>query len=306
MLSLRQSIRNTISRTSRDLSMRQFSSKIGIVGSGQMGTGIAYVLSRVGNKQVTVYDANQAQLKNSEKFIAKLLDKEIAKSKITGEQKAEVLGRFKFTQDLQAFESSDFIIEAIVEDFEVKRDLFRKLDKIARRETIIASNTSSISITKLGATVNRPDRIIGMHFMNPVPVMKLVEVIKGLATSEETHRETSNLIREIAKEEVVSQDFPGFIINRILIPMINEAVFVLQEGIASKEDIDKGMKLGTNVPMGPLTLADFIGLDTVLFVLNVLHGEIKDPKFRPCPLLVNYVSAGWLGRKSGKGFYEYK
>lgn len=278
---------------------------IGIVGSGQMGTGIAYVFNRQAGKNVIIYDSSKAQLQKSESFISKLIEKEIQKKSVTEEEKERILKRFTYSDNIQSLVESNFIIEAATENFEVKSKIFKQLDEISSKETILASNTSSISITKLASTVNRPDKIIGMHFMNPVPVMKLVEVIKGLPTSTDTFNTTIDLIKLVNKQSAVSEDVPGFIVNRILMPMINEAVFTLYEGIASKEDIDKAMVLGTNVPMGPLTLADFIGLDTCLYILNVLHTELKDPKFRPCILLTNYVNAGWLGKKTGRGFYDY-
>lgn len=278
---------------------------IGIVGSGQMGTGIAYVFNRQAGKNVIIYDSSKAQLQKSESFISKLIEKEIQKKSVTEEEKERILKRFTYSDNIKSLVESNFIIEAATENFEVKSKIFKQLDEISSKETILASNTSSISITKLASTVNRPDKIIGMHFMNPVPVMKLVEVIKGLPTSTDTFNTTIDLIKLVNKQSAVSEDVPGFIVNRILMPMINEAVFTLYEGIASKEDIDKAMVLGTNVPMGPLTLADFIGLDTCLYILNVLHTELKDPKFRPCILLTNYVNAGWLGKKTGRGFYDY-
>lgn len=278
---------------------------IGIVGSGQMGTGIAYVFNRQAGKNVIIYDSSKAQLQKSESFISKLIEKEIQKKSVTEEEKERILKRFTYSDNMKSLVESNFIIEAATENFEVKSKIFKQLDEISSKETILASNTSSISITKLASTVNRPDKIIGMHFMNPVPIMKLVEVIKGLPTSTDTFNTTIDLIKLVNKQSAVSEDIPGFIVNRILMPMINEAVFTLYEGIASKEDIDKAMVLGTNVPMGPLTLADFIGLDTCLYILNVLHTELKDPKFRPCIMLTNYVNAGWLGKKTGRGFYDY-
>lgn len=292
----------------RKISKFFFSSNIksiGIVGSGQMGTGIAYVFNRQAGKNVIIYDSSKAQLQKSESFISKLIEKEIQKKSVTEEEKERILKRFTYSDNMKSLVESNFIIEAATENFEVKSKIFKQLDEISSKETILASNTSSISITKLASTVNRPDKIIGMHFMNPVPIMKLVEVIKGLPTSIDTFNTTIDLIKLVNKQSAVSEDIPGFIVNRILMPMINEAVFTLYEGIASKEDIDKAMVLGTNVPMGPLTLADFIGLDTCLYILNVLHTELKDPKFRPCIMLTNYVNAGWLGKKTGRGFYDY-
>ena len=270
-----------------------------------MGTGIAFVFNKNSSKFVNIYDISDTSLINSKKFIDKLLEKEIQKGKLDKDSKEQILSRFTFTKNLNDLKESALIVEAVVENLGVKLELFGRLDQITNKQTILASNTSSISITKLCAGVSVPGRIIGMHFMNPVPVMKLVEVIRGLQTSTETFEKTIGFVKDLGKESVVSEDRPGFIINRILMPMINEAVFCLQEGIANKEDIDKGMILGTSVPMGPLTLADFIGLDTCLYIMEVLYGELKDSKYRPCPLLANYVHAGWLGRKTGKGFYEY-
>jgi len=287
---------------------KSFSSNIkniGIIGSGQMGTGIAYVFNRQASKSVMIYDSNKNQLQKSESFINKLIEKEIGKKQISLEEKERISKRFTFTDNIQSMKEADFIVEAATENFDIKSKIFKQLDEITKKETILASNTSSISITKLASSISRPDKIIGMHFMNPVPIMKLVEVIKGLSTSNDTFNTTVDLIKQVNKESAVSEDVPGFIVNRILMPMINEAVFTLYEGIASKEDIDKAMILGTNVPMGPLTLADFIGLDTCLYILNVLHSELKDPKYRPCILLTNYVNAGWLGKKTGRGFYDY-
>jgi 3-hydroxybutyryl-CoA dehydrogenase len=278
---------------------------IGVVGAGQMGTGIALVYSKIANKQVVLYDSNETQIRKSNEFLIKLLDKDISKGKLQEAEKQEILKRMTFTTNIDKLTSANLIVEAVTENFDIKSKIFQQLDSITPNDTVLASNTSSISITKLASSVKRPDKVIGMHFMNPVPVMKLVEVIRGLPTSDDTYNKIINSIKEIKKESVLSADNPGFIVNRILMPMINEAVFVLQEGIATKEDIDKGMVLGTAVPMGPLTLADFIGLDTCLYIMNVLYSEIKDSKYRPCTLLVNYVNAGWLGRKSGKGFYDY-
>jgi len=279
--------------------------KVGVLGSGQMGTGIALVLGRHAKLDVKVIDVNENSLSQSRRFTEQLLDKDIAKKKLNHEEKYQIFERISYSMDPEDFHQSDFVIEAVSENFDLKAKLFKQLDAICPPETIIASNTSSISITQLAAVTKRPSKVIGMHWMNPVPVMKLVEIIKGLQTSAETLQTTVALAEACEKTIVKSEDIPGFIANRILMPYINEAVWVLYEGIATKEDIDTCMKLGTNVPMGPLTLADFIGLDTCLAILRVLHNDLGDDKFRPCPLLVNYVNAGYHGKKTGKGFYEY-
>jgi 3-hydroxybutyryl-CoA dehydrogenase len=277
---------------------------IGVLGAGQMGNGIAHVLAQYGY-QVVLFDIAQAQLDKALATIKQNLERQAKKGTIPEALVAETLGRIAATQDMNGLADVDFAVEAVTEHEPLKLEIFRKLDGIVKAGAILASNTSSIPITKIASVTARPDRVIGMHFMNPVPVMKLVEIIRGHATSDETFDLTSGLVAKLEKEMAVSQDYPGFIVNRILIPMINEAAFALYEGIASAEDIDKGMKLGTNQPMGPLTLADFIGLDTVLAIANVLYDGFKDPKYRPCPLLVKMVNAGYTGRKSGRGFYTY-
>jgi 3-hydroxybutyryl-CoA dehydrogenase len=277
---------------------------VGVVGAGQMGSGIAHVLAQSGH-QVLVYDISDAQLDKALKSIEKNLERQANKGAVFADGIKGIMGRIAPTKNLEEFSACDLVIEAASENESLKFELFRKLDGIAKEGAILASNTSSISITRIAAVTKRPDKVIGMHFMNPVPIMKLVEVIRGLGTSEETFAAISALVTKLDKEMAVANDYPGFIVNRVLIPMINEAIFALYEGIASAEDIDKGMKLGTNQPMGPLLLADFIGLDTVLAICNVLHDGFKDPKYRPCPLLVNMVNAGYLGKKSGKGFYNY-
>ncbi|CEL97709.1 unnamed protein product [Vitrella brassicaformis CCMP3155] len=289
--------------------------RIAVVGAGQMGTGIAIVAAHVGRCAVSLFDSCGGQLAKSEKFVASWLEKEVGKGRMSAEDSQGVAARLSYvnlkddagTATHLSHKDMAFAIEAVVEDFGVKREVLGVLDRQMPPQAILATNTSSISITKLAATTNRAQKVIGMHFMNPVPKMPLVEVIKGLATDEETLSTTMALGKVgFGKETAVSEDRPGFVSNRVLMPYINEAVFTLQEGIASVEDIDKILKLGTNVPMGPLTLADFIGLDTCLYVMRVLHTELGDSKYRPAPLLVQYVDAGWLGRKSGRGFYRYQ
>jgi 3-hydroxybutyryl-CoA dehydrogenase len=277
---------------------------VGVLGGGQMGSGIAHVLAQHAC-QVLIYDISSGQLERALQSIERNLERQVKKGLVLENGVQGVMGRILATEDLGDFSSCDLVVEAATENQELKFELFRKLDEVVKKEAILASNTSSISITRIGAVTKRPDQVIGMHFMNPVPIMQLVEVIRGLATSEATFQAIAHFVARLGKEMAVAQDYPGFIVNRILIPMINEAAFALFEGIASAEDIDKGMKLGTNQPMGPLQLADFIGLDTVLAICNVLHDGFKDPKYRPSPLLVKMVDAGYLGKKSGKGFYDY-
>ena len=277
---------------------------IGVVGAGTMGNGIAHVAARAGYR-VVMQDVKDDFLKRGMAAISKSLQREVEKERLSEEEKQAVIDRIKVTIDLRDLSSASFIVEAVTEDLGVKMELFKSLDQITPPATILASNTSSISITKLGAATARPDRVIGMHFMNPVPVMKLVEVIRGMATSNETYQRVRALGERLGKTTLDCQDSPGFVSNRVLMPMINEAIFTLYEGVATRESIDGIMKLGMNHPMGPLTLADFIGLDVCLAILNVLHEGLGDPKYRPCPLLKRYVDAGWLGRKSGRGFYEY-
>jgi len=278
--------------------------EIGVLGAGQMGSGIAHVFAQYGY-QVVLFDIAQAQLEKALATIRQNLERQAKKGTVPETLVEETLSRITTTGDMNGLAEVDFAVEAVTEHEPLKLEIFRKLDSIVKDGSILATNTSSIPITKIASVTKRPDKVIGMHFMNPVPVMKLVEIIRGHATSDETFACTSKLVAKLEKEMAVSQDYPGFIVNRILIPMINEAAFALYEGIATAEDIDKGMKLGTNQPMGPLTLADFIGLDTVLAIANVLYDGFKDPKYRPCPLLVKMVNAGHLGRKSGRGFYIY-
>ena len=276
----------------------------GVVGAGTMGNGIAQVAARVGF-DVVMRDVAQEFLARGMTAIDKSLQRDVDKERLSSDEKGAIVGRIKTTTDLGALSDAFIVVEAVTENFEVKAEVFRALDTITKPDAILASNTSSISITKLGAATKRPDKVIGMHFMNPVPVMKLVEVIRSAATSEETYEKVRALSEKLGKAPLDCNDYPGFISNRVLMPMINEAIFALYEGVATRESIDGIMKLGMNHPMGPLTLADFIGLDVCLAIMNVLHDGFGDSKYRPCPLLKRYVDAGWLGRKSGRGFYEY-
>ena len=275
-----------------------------VVGAGQMGAGIAQVALSSGH-QVTLVDVSPESLAKGKAGIEKGLSKLVEKGKLDAAAKDAALAKLATSPAILGVKDVDVGIEAVTENEELKKKLFRELDQVVRPGGVLASNTSSIPITRLGAVTKRPEAVIGMHFMNPVPVMQLVELIRGAATSDETYAQTKSLAEKMGKTTVVSKDFPGFIVNRILIPMLNETCFALTEGLATVEDIDTAMKLGTNVPMGPLTLADFIGLDTVLYIAEVLHKGLGDDKYRPSPLLRQYVEAGWLGRKSGRGFYKY-
>ncbi|MCY8231302.1 3-hydroxybutyryl-CoA dehydrogenase [Priestia endophytica] len=276
-----------------------------VIGAGQMGAGIAQVLASA-SYNIVLYDLDTQALQKGMSKIETSLKKAVQKEKIKECEMNETLARIQGTTSLSNGDDADIVIEAIVENLEVKKEVFKKLDQIVKREAILASNTSALSITELGAVTKRPEKVIGMHFMNPVPVMKLVEVIRGLSTSEETYKEINSITESLGKVPVLVNDFPGFVSNRILMPMINEAIYALYEGIASKEAIDEVMKLGMNHPMGPLQLADFIGLDTCLFIMEVLHEGFGDDKYRPCPLLKQYVKGGYLGHKVKRGFYEYE
>ncbi len=277
---------------------------VGVVGAGQMGAGIAQVAAQAG-LSVIMHDLNEDLLKRGLDGISRNLERMVQRGRFKPEERDRVMRRIRTTVRLEDLAEADFVVEAVVEMEEAKIELFKKLDKVCPQHVIFASNTSSISITRMAARTSRADRFIGMHFMNPVPAMKLVEIIRGLATAQETYEATQALAQRLGKSTMTAEDFPGFIVNRVLLPMINEAIYTLYEGVGRVTDIDTAMKLGTNQPMGPLELADLIGLDTCLAIMEVMHRVLGDDKYRPCPLLKKYVDAGYLGRKAGRGFYVY-
>ena len=279
--------------------------KVMVIGAGQMGSGIAQVCAQAGF-EVKLNDIKSEYFERGLGVITKNLSRDVEKGRKTAEEKEAILGRISSSLTLNDASDVDLVIEAAVENMEIKQSIFKQLDSIAPKHAILASNTSSLPITEIAAVTNRAEQVIGMHFMNPVPVMKLVEIIRGLATSDDVYKAVEEMTIKLDKTPVEVNDFPGFVSNRILMPMINEAVYTLYEGVATKEAIDDVMKLGMNHPMGPLTLADFIGLDTCLYIMEILHDGLGDSKYRPCPLLRKYVAAGWLGKKSGRGFYVYE
>lgn len=276
-----------------------------VIGAGQMGSGIAQVCAQAGY-HVVLNDMKQEFFERGIASITKNLSRDVEKGRKTAQEKEEILSRIAMSLSIEDANKVDIIIEAAVENMEVKKSIFQQLDQIAPAHAILATNTSSLPITEIAAVTNRPEKVIGMHFMNPVPVMQLVEIIRGLATADEVYEAVAAMTKQLGKTGVEVNDFPGFVANRILLPMINEAIYALYEGVATKEAIDDVMKMGMNHPMGPLTLADFIGLDTCLSIMEILHEGLGDSKYRPCPLLRKYVAAGWLGKKSGRGFYVYE
>ena len=278
---------------------------VGVVGAGQMGNGIAHVFALAGY-EVRLNDVDEARIDDALERIAGNIDRQIGRGAVSEAEKAEALGRISKTVDLAPVAQCDLVIEAATENEAIKREIFAGLAPHLAPRTILTSNTSSISITRLASTTDRPERFMGFHFMNPVPLMSLVELIRGIATDDETFRTLEAVVASLGKTAATAEDFPAFIVNRVLLPMINEAVYTLYEGVGSVESIDTAMRLGANHPMGPLQLADFIGLDVCLAIMNVLHDGLADTKYRPCPLLVKYVEAGWLGRKAGRGFYDYR
>jgi len=278
--------------------------KLMVIGAGQMGSGIAQVAAQTG-LEVILNDIKEEFVERGLSVIHRNLSRQVEKGRMSEEEKAEILARIKLSTSIEDAKEIDFAVEAAVENMEVKSGIFKQLDQIAPSHAILASNTSSLPITEIAAVTSRPEKVIGMHFMNPVPVMKLVEIIRGLATSDEVYQAVEDLAKKMGKVPVEVNDFPGFVSNRVLMPMINEAIYTVYEGVATPEAVDQVMKLGMNHPMGPLELADFIGLDTCLYIMEVLYEGFGDSKYRPCPLLRKYVKAGWLGRKSGRGFYSY-
>ena len=278
---------------------------VGVIGAGQMGVGIAQVFAQAGYG-VVLHDIDAARAEAASAFIAEQLDRQVERGNLTPEDHSATMARLSATDDLAKAGPTDLIIESAIEKEDVKVRIFAELAPHLGEKTILTTNTSSISITRLASTTDRPERFMGLHFMNPVPVMNLVELIRGIATDDETFQTMKGVVDRLGKTAAVAEDFPAFIVNRILLPMINEAIYTLYEGVGSVESIDTAMKLGTRHPMGPLELADFIGLDTCLAIMNVLHDGLADTKYRPCPLLTKYVEAGWLGRKSGRGFYDYR
>lgn len=279
--------------------------KVMVIGAGQMGSGIAQVSAQAGF-DVKLNDISEASIEKGIQHITKNLSRNVEKGRMTEDEKAAVLGKIAPSLNLSDASDIDIVIEAAVENMEIKQSIFKQLDEITPKHAILASNTSSLPITEIAAATKRPEQVIGMHFMNPVPVMKLVEIIRGLATTDDVYKSVEQMSKDLSKVPVEVNDFPGFVSNRVLMPMINEAIYTLYEGVASKEAIDEVMKLGMNHPMGPLQLADFIGLDTCLYIMEVLHEGFGDSKYRPCPLLRKYVKAGWLGKKTGRGFYVYE